>query len=144
MSEHSFNYDQPVPAVGVMIFKHNKVLVGKRKGAHGLGEYAFTGGKIDHGESVVDCAKRETWEEAGIRITRVRFLCITTVLTYAPKHFVDIGVLADWESGEPHVKEPDKVEAWNWCDINNLPQPLFGMIPNYLEALRTGKNIFEQ
>jgi 8-oxo-dGTP diphosphatase len=143
MSTIPFHYTQPVPAVGVMIFKEKHVLIGKRTSAHGTGEYAFTGGKIDYGETIIDCAKRETWEEAGIRITNVRLLCLTTVLAYTPKHFIDIGVVADWESGEPHVREPDKIESWTWGDVHNLPQPLFAMIPNYLEALRTGKTLFE-
>ncbi|HOF50487.1 MAG TPA: hypothetical protein PLH22_02295 [Candidatus Colwellbacteria bacterium] len=38
--------DAPKPRVGigVMIFKNGKVLLGKRKGSHGEGEYAFPGG----------------------------------------------------------------------------------------------------
>jgi len=65
----------PKVGVGVMILKDGKVLLGKRKNAHGEGQYANTGGHVEPMESLVDTAKRETMEEAGIVITNVHFLC---------------------------------------------------------------------
>jgi hypothetical protein len=39
--------------------------------------------------------------------------------------------------------EPEKCEGWEWYDLNNLPEPLFGCEPVYLEAYKTGKNYFD-
>ena len=125
--------------VGVMIFKDNKVLFGKRKGSHGSGDYAFTGGHLEYMESFEECAKRETLEEAGIHIKNVRFLSLGNIVTYAPKHVVGVGVIADWESGEPVVCEPDKRESWNWYDIDNLPEPIFYPATLMIEAYKNGK-----
>ena len=61
----------PRVGIGVMIFKDNKVLFGKRKGSHGEGEYAFPGGHLDYMETIEDCAKRETFEETGIEIENI-------------------------------------------------------------------------
>ena len=102
--------ERPKVGIGVLIFKEGKVLLGKRKNAHGEGEYAGTGGHLENLESFADCAKRETLEETGIEIDNVRFLCVTNLRKYAPKHYIDIGVTADWKSGEPQVLEPEKVE----------------------------------
>ena len=59
-----------------------------------------------------------------------------------PKHYVDIGVIADWKSGEPHVLEPEKCEGWDWYSLDNLPMPLFAVEPQYIEAIKTGRHYF--
>ena len=51
---------KPKVGVGVMILKDGEILLGKRKGSHGEGEYAFPGGHLEYMESFSDCAKRET------------------------------------------------------------------------------------
>lgn len=125
--------------VGVMIFKDGKVLFGKRKGSHGAGDYAFTGGHLEYMESFEECAKRETLEEAGIVIKNVQFLSLGNIKKYAPKHVIGIGVTAEWESGEPKVMEPNKRESWDWYDIDHLPEPIFYPATLMIEAYKNGK-----
>jgi 8-oxo-dGTP diphosphatase len=129
--------------IGVMVVRDGKVLLGKRKGSHGEGEYSFPGGHLEYMESFADCAKREVLEEAGLKINNIRFLTLTNLKKYAPKHYTDIGLLADWESGEPQVMEPNKTEFWKWVEINQLPRPLFGCIENYLESYSGGNKYFD-
>jgi 8-oxo-dGTP diphosphatase len=64
-------------------------------------------------------------------------------MAYAPKHYVDIGMIAEWESGEPQVMEPEKLESWGWYDLDDLPSPLFNAITNYIEAYKTGRKYFK-
>ena len=87
--------NHPKVGVGVMLFKDGKVLLTKRKGSHGAGMHSFPGGHLEYMESFEDCAKRETMEEAGIEIQNVRFLRVMNLKTYAPKHYVDIALVAD-------------------------------------------------
>ena len=137
--------ERPKVGVGVFLVKDGKqILLGKRKAAHGSGEYALPGGHLELGESFEECALRELAEEAGsnIKVKKVSFLCLTNLRRYAPKHYADIGVLAEWKSGNPTVMEPDKKEDWQWYDLDDLPQPLFGCTDNYIEAYRTGKVYF--
>lgn len=133
----------PRVGVGVMVLKDGKVLTGKRKGSHGAGEWAWPGGHLEHMESIEECARREVREETGMEIKNVRFLRLMNIKTYAPKHYVDIAMVADWESGEPQICEPDKIESWEWRDIDNLPEPLFAPLPTYFEALKTGQNFWD-
>lgn len=126
----------PRVGLGVAIIRDGKILLGKRKGSHGAGEYSPPGGGLEHGESIEDCARRETLEETGIQITNIRFLCLFNQRFYPPNHFVNIGVQADWKSGEPKVMEPEKCEHWGWYPLDDLPQPLFGTMPFYVKALR--------
>lgn len=120
------------------------ILLGKRKAAHGAGEYALPGGHLELGESFEDCALRELAEEAGpqIKVKNVSFLCLTNLRRYTPKHYADIGILMEWQSGEPIVMEPDKKEDWQWYALDDLPTPLFGCTYNYIEAYRAGKVYF--
>lgn len=134
---------RPKVGVGVMVIKDGKVLMGKRKGAHGEGEWAWPGGHMEYMESFEECAKRETMEEAGIQIKNIRFLRLMNLKHYAPKHYVDVGLVAEWESGEPKIMEPDRMEGWHWRDMDDLPQPLFYTLPSYFEAYKNGKNFWD-
>lgn len=136
---------RPQVGVGIMIIKDGKILLGKRRGTHGAGEYAGVGGHIENMESFEDCALREMAEEIGPHITikNLRLLCVTNLRKYAPKHYVDIGMVAEWVSGEPKVMEPHRIEAWEWFDMANVPKPIFGSIANYIEAYETGQYYFD-
>lgn len=138
MSYHiTMENNRPKVGVGVMIFKDGKVLLGKRKGSHGEGEYSFPGGHLEYMESFEDCAIRETKEECGLEIDNIAFQFVANVIKYAPKHYVHIGVTADWVDGEPQVLEPDKVEGWDWYEIDTLPEPIFEMCKMAFDAYKT-------
>ena len=124
--------------VGVMIMKEGKVLLGKRKGSHGAGQHAFPGGHLEYMESFKDCALREIAEECGIEVENIRFQYLANIKHYAPKHYVHIGLAADWKSGEPQVLEPDKSEYWGWYGLDELPQPMFYACELAIEAYKTG------
>ncbi len=134
--------EHPVVGTAVLIFKDSKVLLGKRKSSHGSGEYALPGGKLDYKETLKECIRRETLEETGLLIKNIQFNCIADELEYLPRHFLHVGFIADWESGEPKVMEPDKCESWDWYSIDKLPEPLFAMTRVGIEAHTTGKKFF--
>ena len=50
-----------------IILNESRVLIGRRKPNQALGGYwEFPGGKVENGESLVDCLKRELQEELGV------------------------------------------------------------------------------
>lgn len=110
-----------------MILKNGKILLGKRKGSHSEGQFAFPGGHLEYMEGFAECARREILEECGIEIENIRFQFLANVSKYASKHYVHVGLIAEWKSGDPKVLEADKCELWNWYDLINLPKPLFEM-----------------
>jgi len=137
--------ERPKVGIGLLLIKDGMVLLGQRKGSHGAGEFGGAGGHLELLESFEDCIRRELAEEVGpdIKIKNLRFLCLTNVTQYAPKHYVDIGMTAEWVSGEPTVMEPDKLVSWNWYPIDGpLPKPLFACIPNYFIAYKTRQAYF--
>lgn len=136
------NVVYPKTGLAVMVMKDGHILLGCRKNSHGAGTFASPGGKLESGESFEECARREVREEAGIEIKNIRFLRLLNFRFYS-QHFVDVGLLTDWESGEPQVREPDKCEGWAWCRLDNLPAPLFKGTESCIEAYKTGKNYFD-
>lgn len=128
--------------IGVMIIRDGKVLMHRRKGSHGEGELAFPGGHFEYMESFEECARRETREECGIEIDNIRFQFLANLKQYPPKHYVHIGLIADWKSGEAQLLEPEKAETWNWYDVNHA-EKLFGPCALAFESYKTGKNYFD-
>ncbi len=126
--------ERPKVGVGVIVIKDNKVLLGKRKNAHGDCAWSFPGGHLEFGEKVNDCAVRETLEETGIKIKNLRIGPYTNdVFEKEKKHYITLFVVADYDSGEVQVMEPDKWETWEWFSWDLLPIPLFLPIQNLLK-----------
>jgi 8-oxo-dGTP diphosphatase len=134
----------PRVGIGVLIFKKNKILLGKRKGSHGTGEYASPGGHLEYMETIEDCAKRETFEETGIKIKNIRFQFAANIRKYKPKHYLHVGVTADYKSGKVKIKEREKIESWDWYNLNKLPKPLFLMAKMAIEAYKKKKIYFSE
>lgn len=125
---------RPKVGVGVAVIKEGKVLLGKRKNAHGEGTWSFPGGHLEYKESWEDCATRETFEETGLTIKNVRFGKVTNDIFYEEqKHYITIIMLSDYESGELQLMEPDKCYKWDWFTWESLPDSLFVSIENLLK-----------
>ncbi len=138
------NIESQYPKCGVvvLVLKDGKALLGKRMGAHGANTFAFPGGKLEWDESFADCAKRETREEAGIEIGNIRFLRLLNFKAYG-KHFVDIGLVADWVAGEPKIMEPEKCAGWEWHGLDKMPEPLFNGCQSCIDAYKGGVNYID-
>jgi len=128
---------RPKVGLGVIVFKGDKILFMKRKGLISAGEYALPGGHVEHLETFEECAKREVLEECGVEIHNVRFAYVANITEYAPKHYVQIGMVAEWKSGEPKNLEPEKAEEVGWYSIDNLPKPIAAMSAVALKMFET-------
>jgi 8-oxo-dGTP diphosphatase len=118
--------DRPKVGVAVFIWRDGKFLMYRRKGSHGSGTMSVPGGHLEFGESWAECAARETLEEVGCHIKNITFLAATNdVMPDENKHYVSIWMTADWDSGEPTIMEPDKVEELSWHTFQDLPDNLF-------------------
>src|SRR3989344_2612349 len=125
---------RPKIGISVLVMRTGKVLLGKRRNAHGVGEYASPGGHLEFGESIEECTRRECREEAGIEIKDIKFLRVSNLKRYG-KHYLDIGLTAQWKSGEVKVCEPQKMGKWDRYELNNLPKPLFAALDDSFEAI---------
>ena len=119
--------------IGVIIAHRGRVLMGKRRNAHGEGTWSFPGGHLEFGETVTACAVRETLEETGLMVGNVRQAAFTSDLFEKEgKHYVTLFVTAERISGEPVNREPDRCDGWEWVSWDDLPEPLFPPVRSLL------------
>jgi 8-oxo-dGTP diphosphatase len=124
----------PFVGVSAIVTRDGAVLLGRRRGAHGAGTFAFPGGKPDAGEHPSETVRRELLEETGLIARSVEPVAWTSdVFTDGNLHFVTLHHVVDTD-GEPAVREPDKVEAWGWYAWNALPEPLFAPAASLLAS----------
>jgi len=123
---------RPKVGVGVCVLREGKILLGRRKGAHGAGNWSFAGGHLEFGESVEECAKRELNEETGLIAQSMRLgPWVNNIIE--GKHYVTLFVFVNQFIGEPLLLEPEKCEGWHWFDSNQLPAPLFPSIVSLIQ-----------
>jgi len=132
--------------VGIILLKNNKVLLGKRNSdpkkasseLHGEGTWTLPGGKINFGEKIINCTKRETLEETGIKIKGTRLVSVTDEIVY-DAHFVSLVFLCDDFENEPKIMEPEKITEWKWFPIERLPEPMYIPSKNAINNFKEGK-----
>jgi mutator protein MutT len=100
-----------------------RLLLVQRRREPEAGHWGLPGGKLDFGESVQDCIRREILEELGIVITLGPLLCVTDYRT-PQAHWVAPVHRAEIASGTPQVQEPEALAACGWFAPDDLPHPL--------------------
>lgn len=121
--------------VGVITIRNSKVLLGKRIGGLEPGTWGFPGGRLEWGESVFECARREVLEETGLTdLTNFRYGPYTReIFAKENKQFITLFVIVNWLDGEPRIIEPNRCTKWEWFEWGKLPEPLFSPVAHLLE-----------
>lgn len=60
--------DVPIPAVGMIIRNGDRILMIQRNQEPAKGFWAFPGGAIELGETILEAARREALEETGLEV----------------------------------------------------------------------------
>lgn len=135
----------PIPhkSIGVAVIWNDQQILIDRRRQEGLlgGLWEFPGGKMEPGESVEDCIRREIREEIGIEIA-VGDRLITIDHTYT--HFrVTLNVHhCRYVSGEPQAIECDEVRWVTLDEIEQYPFPKANV--QIIEALKTNPVVLPQ
>jgi len=127
---------------GVLIFNDKKEILLMKRGKNSKNEVGYwnkTGGAVEYGEKVIDAIKRETLEEAGIRIDIWGYLPHTDhIIKNDNQHWVGFNYLAYVKSGIARNMEPEKFDDVRWFSLDNLPkklaQPTRESVKNYLSG----------
>lgn len=114
-----------------IIIKDGLILLGKRKGSHGDGDWGFPGGHLEYGETPEDCLRREVTEETGLTISTIKKAPYTNdFFSKDNKHYITLFFIVTCNKGEPEIREPEKLEQWKWFAWDKLPENLFLPIKN--------------
>jgi 8-oxo-dGTP diphosphatase len=112
------------------------VLLVQRGGLHGHGLWAFPGGKLENGETAIQAAQRELFEEAGVTAELKQhvddFNIAAKDVHYVISHFV--GLYRDGEA-----RPGSDALAVRWVTLKELPA--LSLAPHILIAAQRGWQI---
>lgn len=98
-----------------IILKDNKILIAKRApGENQAGKWEFPGGKIEPGETLQDCLKREIKEELEVDIQVLDFFG-QSIYSYHSGTIQLMAYWCQWMSGEFTLKVHSSLE-WVYQD----------------------------
>ena len=115
--------------VGVDFFivrEDGKFLMTERIGSHGENTYQLAGEHLEFGETLGECALRETKKECGLDV--INPVLIATTEDYfekEEKHYITCFMKTKYIGGEPEVLEPHKTKDWWWVSWDKLPKNSF-------------------
>lgn len=131
MTERAPLPDYPVPAVGVVCFKGEDVLLIQRGTAPLAGAWSIPGGRIEFGEKAEAAALRELHEETGIKASLAGLVDVVDAIFHSrrsghvARHYLLFDYAARWISGHPiagddaaHARwitprQLDEIEFWH-------------------------------
>ncbi len=106
------------PVVIMLIHRDGRCLLGRavRAVRYPPGLHSCLAGYVEPGESIEEAVRRETWEEAGIRVAGVRY---HSSQPWPFPSTLMIGCFAEALDGEPRI-DPAELECVRWFDRAEL------------------------
>ncbi len=103
-----------------ILYKHPKVLLGLKKLKMGAGWYNGFGGKVEKGESIEVAAKREVFEEVGVKVkTQIKVGVINFKFTNESSKTLEVHIfLSKNFTGKPIETKEMKPR---WFPISKIP-----------------------
>lgn len=118
-----------------------RILLGERASETGKGKLCPPGGKLDLGESFVECGVREWGEETGFSDFVVMLPLQTAIQSDLSKYRPGLRFITNYiivlVEGEPDANPPvvpNEFESWGWYDMDDLPKELFGPFSDLLQS----------
>lgn len=124
-----------------------KVLLAMKKRGFGQGRWNGLGGKVQDGETIEQAAKREAFEEAGIKLGELQKMGVIDFFWKTKPDVLRVHIF----KSESFLGIPTETEEMKpqWFDINQIPYPAMWQddvywMPLFLEDKKfLGKFIFD-
>lgn len=126
-----------VRAVSAAIFLDGRFLLVRRGRAPAKGLYAFPGGRVEPGETLVEAVRREVEEETGARLGRVEHIVDLELESEAEPRRIEFVLSvhrAEFAGGE--VVAGDDADAVAWLTVEEMAAlPLAGSVLEIARAI---------
>lgn len=114
---------RPVLGAIAVVYHLGQVILIQRKTAPNIGWWGFPGGHVEMGETALQAATRELFEETGVIARPLEYLTNVDVLLRDPagmvqKQYLLTAVLCAYESGTP-VPDDDALQAC-WLPVDEI------------------------
>ena len=129
------HYVDPKVAVGVAVFRDDKLLLVRRTMEPGRGRWSLPGGFLDVGEDPRGAAEREAAEEASVEV-RVTHLIDVFANPPADGGAVFVLYAAQWVAGEP--KPGDDADDAGFFPRDEIPPLAFPSTAHVVTQWQTG------
>jgi ADP-ribose pyrophosphatase YjhB (NUDIX family) len=108
----------------VLIEQEGRVLLGRRTGSYGAGQWGLPMGFIEHGEDFLTAARREVKEETGLDVEICSILSVVSNFLSPRLHTLAIVLLARAAGGA--LQAGDDLDAVAWFPLDGpLPEMAF-------------------
>ncbi len=123
----------------IIIYQQKALIIQRSYGeGSGSGSWEFAGGKLEFGEDLETCLKREIMEEVGLTVKVEKLLYASTFLTKEKRQTVILNYLC--HSFSDQITLSEEHEKYIWADKKTMKKYLAKGILNDLEI----NQIFEQ
>ncbi|TYR32781.1 NUDIX domain-containing protein [Mesorhizobium microcysteis] len=123
-------FPDPVSAVSVAIFHEGRFLLVRRGRPPAMGLYAFPGGRVEDGETLLEAASREVMEETGAVLSNVEHVVDIEIVSEDHPERIEFVLSvhsAGFAGGE--VRPGDDAAAVAWLSVDEMDRlPLAGSV----------------
>jgi 8-oxo-dGTP diphosphatase len=127
--------------VHTLLFRRGAVLLLRRAHTGYLdGWYALPGGHLQRGESVIQCAIRECFEEIGIELDAAQ-LRPAAAMPYrsGDQQGIDFIFSCADVAAEPRLAEPERFDDLRWWPTDGLPPNTVPYVERAIAMARSGE-----
>ena len=115
--------ERPFVGVGVIVLHNEEVLLVQRGKSPNKGHWSIPGGKQRLGETIFQAARREIFEETGVKVDQLALIDVVDIIIPDGEgkiryHYTVVDFQGQWLSGE--CRSGDDAYAVNWFKLNEL------------------------
>ena len=134
---------RPVLGAIAIVYHQDQVILVQRKTQPNAGWWGFPGGHVEMGETALQAATRELYEETGVQARAIDYLTNIDVMLRdgegaVQKQYLLTAVLCAYESGSP-VPADDALQAC-WLPVEGLEDSGLELIDQVAEVARLARH----